>query len=79
MSSLEASEGGDEISDEEIMKRFVTPYMELEDSMALVKKGHIVKMTDDNGKNLEFIVTHVELEGASPEEEAEEGKITFVV
>jgi len=74
LSSLESSEGGDEISDEEIMERFVTPYMELDDKVALVKKGHIVKMTDDNGRNLEFIVTHVELEGSTPEEGAEEGK-----
>jgi hypothetical protein len=71
---LESSEGGDEISDDEIMQRFVTPYTELgDDATALIKRGHVVKMTDDNGKSLEFVVTHVELEGASPEDEAEEG------
>lgn len=76
LASLESSEGGDEITDDEIMERFVTPYTELEgDSVGLVKKGHIVKMTDDNGKSLEFVVTHVELEGMSHEEDAleEEG------
>lgn len=79
LASLESSEGGDEISDDEIMERFVNPYVELNDNVALVKKDHIVKMTDDNGKSLEFVVTHVELEGASPEEEAEEGKSLPVV
>lgn len=70
LASLEASEGGDEISDDEIMERFVTPYTELDDgATALVKRGHVVKMTDDNGKSLEFVVTHVELEGTSPEEQ----------
>lgn len=74
LASLEASEGGDEISDDEIMERFVNPYTELDGNAALIKRGHIVKMTDENGKNLEFVVTHVELEGASPEDETEEGK-----
>jgi len=73
LASLESSEGGDEISDDEIMQRFVTPYTELgDDATALIKRGHVVKMTDDNGKSLEFVVSHVELEGASPEGEAEE-------
>lgn len=77
LSALENSEGGDEISDDEIMERFVTPYTELEDKVALVKRGHLIKMTDDNGKSLEFVVTHVELEGMTPEEdEAEEGNWT---
>ena len=73
LASLESSQGGDEIPDEELMQRFVTPYTELlnDDAVALIKRGHIVKMTDDNGKSLEFVVTHVELDGASPEEEAE--------
>ena len=75
LASLESSDGGDEISDEEIMERFISPYVDLENCSALIKKGHIVKMTDDNGKNLEFMVTHVELEGATPEDELEEGKV----
>jgi translation initiation factor IF-1 len=75
LASLESSEGGDEISDDEIMKRFVNPYLNLDNGTALIKKGHILKMTDDNGKNLEFIVTHVELEGTTPEDELEEGNL----
>lgn len=73
LASLESSEGGDELSDDEIMQRFVTPYTQVEDNVALIKRGHLVKMTDDNGKSLEFVVTHVELEGASPQDEVEEG------
>lgn len=71
LSSLEASEGGDEIGDDEITERFVTPYVNLEedDSDALIKKGHVLTLHDDNNKALDFIVTHVELEGAAEDEE----------
>lgn len=75
LASLESSEG--EILDDEIMERFVTPYLNLEEqeSHSLLKKGHFVTMTDDNGKSLDFVVTHVELEGTDQEDE-EEGKIS---
>jgi formylmethanofuran dehydrogenase subunit D len=77
LQNLEASEG--ELSDEEITERFVAPYLNLEasESCILVKKGHVVKMTDDNGKHLEFMVTHVELEGAEIGEDEEEGTNTY--
>jgi hypothetical protein len=73
LQNLESSEG--ELSDDEITARFITPYLNLEasESGVLVKKGHVVKMTDDNGKHLECMVTHVELEGAEQEDEEEEG------
>jgi translation initiation factor IF-1 len=76
--------GEKDLSDDEIMERFITPYLNLkedEESSFLVKKGHVIKMTDDNGKHLEFIVTHVELEGQQQEEEEqeEEGEKTLFI
>lgn len=71
LNSLAAREGGDGLGDDEIMERFVTPYLNLEDSTALVKKDSVVTITDDNGKKLEFMVTHVELEDASAMPDAE--------
>lgn len=70
LNSLEAGEGGDEISDEELTERFITPYLnvEAEESM-VIKRNHLVTMRDDNGVSLEFMVTHVELESAGDEEE----------
>lgn len=74
VSALEAREGGDEIGDDEIMERFVTPYLNLDESSSLIKKDHILTLVDDNGKKLEFIVTHAEVEGETPEE-GDEGKL----
>lgn len=72
IAALEASEGGDEISDEEIMERFIQPYTEDIDGGALVKKGHVLTLRDENGKKLEVMVSHVDLEGASAKEDEEE-------
>ncbi len=60
LSALEQAEtNGDNIPDEEIERRFLKPYYE---SGGVVKLGHILLMVDENGKKLEFQVTHVELE-----------------
>eukprot|EP00559_Dactyliosolen_fragilissimus_P001370 CAMPEP_0184866006 /NCGR_PEP_ID=MMETSP0580-20130426/20240_1 /TAXON_ID=1118495 /ORGANISM="Dactyliosolen fragilissimus" /LENGTH=917 /DNA_ID=CAMNT_0027365437 /DNA_START=17 /DNA_END=2770 /DNA_ORIENTATION=- len=60
LGALVNSEGGDEIPDEELMDRFVTPYLNLDDEPVIVmKEGNIIAMKDDNGKILEFIVTNV--------------------
>ena len=69
LNSLEASEGGDEIPDEEIQSRFVTPYVE---SMnGLMKKGHIITLRDENGRKLEFLISHIEIGGEKAQEEGE--------
>lgn len=72
LSTLEGIEGGDAISDEELMSRFVTPYFE--SSNGLLKLGHIMELKDENGRRLDFIVSHMEIEGEAltPEEEADE-------
>jgi len=67
--TLEGSEGGDELSDGEVLDRFVRPYTE-SDEKAMVKKGHVLLLRDENGKMLEFVVTHVGL-GDKDEEVAE--------
>jgi len=62
LNNLVNSEGGDEIEDEELMERFVTPYLNIEDDSGVVvaKEGSVVIMVDANGKTLDFIVTHVD-------------------
>lgn len=71
LASLEALEGGDSISDEDINARFIGPY--LEDSGGLLKSGQVLLMKDENGRKLEFLVTNVMIEGASEKvEEASE-------
>lgn len=77
LTSLEAMEGGDEIPDEELLSRFVTPY--LESSSGLLKRGHILLLKDENGRKLEFIVSHLENEGTAPAPESEEDDEDIVV
>ena len=62
LNSLINAEGGDEIEDEELMERFVAPYLNIEDDSGsiIAKEGTVVTMKDDNGKTLDFIVTHVD-------------------
>eukprot|EP00956_Cyclotella_meneghiniana_P035793 scaffold118286_cov76-Cyclotella_meneghiniana.AAC.1 len=57
--SLELSEGGDEISEDEIMSRFLTPYLNMDEGVVVLKKGHTLVLRDDNKKSLEFTVTHL--------------------
>lgn len=68
LQNLSAREGGDEISDEDIMERFIKPYL-ANDATVLIKKDHLLALVDDNGKRLEVMVTHVELEGGEAKEE----------
>ena len=75
LAALEAAEGGDEISDEEIMERFIRPYTE-GDADGLIKKGHILTLRDDNGKMLEVMVSHLDVEGLT--EELTSGKFSYV-
>mmetsp|Transcript_22297 Transcript_22297/g.46874 ORF Transcript_22297/g.46874 Transcript_22297/m.46874 type:complete len:909 (+) Transcript_22297:297-3023(+) len=72
--SLELSEGGDELSEEDIKERFVMPYLNLEESESrvVVKKGHSLILRDDNKKKLEFTVTNLELENDQEEETSED-------
>jgi hypothetical protein len=65
LSSLQALEaGGDSIPDDEIKERFLTPY--LEGSGGLLKQGQMLLLTDENGRKLEFLVSHMECEGDEP-------------
>lgn len=64
LSALEALEkGGDAIPDEEIMKRFITPY--LSESGGFLKRGQVLLLTDDIGRKLEFLVSYMEIDGAA--------------
>jgi hypothetical protein len=68
--ALTALEGGDQIDDKEIQSRFVTPYLESSDR-AVLKKGHLLVLRDENGKRLEFYVSHISIEGDDEEKEVE--------
>ena len=75
MQNLAAREGGDEVSDEQIMERFIKPYLS-NGSDLLIKKGHLLALVDENGKRLEVMVTNVELEGVEAKE-GPEGTWTY--
>ncbi|KAL9189386.1 hypothetical protein ACHAXT_009061 [Thalassiosira profunda] len=68
--ALELSEGGDEVAEEELLERFVAPYLNVEEGGVLAKEGHSLVLTDANGATLEFIVGHLDADGAA-EDEAE--------
>lgn len=71
LDGLVASEGGDEISDEEITERFIKPYTEA--TGGFVKSNSVLTLMDENGKKLDFIVTHVDVGGGGEKEEAAKG------
>lgn len=75
LTSLVALEGGDSIPDEEIETRFVLPYLETEKG-GLLKRGQIVRLVDESGRKLEFLVAHMQLTGAVAEEAA--GEVTKI-
>jgi formylmethanofuran dehydrogenase subunit D len=75
LNSLTAVEGGDELSDEEILQRFVQPYVEnSDDGVAFLKQGHLLSLRDENGKKLDFYVSNIETEeDVAENDEDEEG------
>lgn len=78
MQRLEATENdGDEMEDQVVMDRFLSDYLNLHDdggdkSKVMLKKGHVISVTDENGITLDFIVSHVEMEDQAAHEDAEE-------
>lgn len=77
LAALVSAEGGDEIPEDELLERFIAPYTENRDT-ALIKQGLVLTLRDDNGKKLDFLVSHVLLAGE--EEKEDEGKsMEFVV
>ena len=76
--TLVASEGGDDIEDEELKERFVDNYLNMDAGGDIViKEGNIVSIRDENGKTLEFIISHVG--GEEEDETAEEGMSTYCI
>lgn len=67
--ALESNEGGDELTDEEIKERFIDPYLATDGAM--IKQGHALKLRDENGKALDFMVSFVELKGSAAKSEKE--------
>lgn len=68
LNSLELSEGGDEIAEDELIERFVKPYLDV-DGSAVLKQGHTITLRDDNNKSLDFTVTYLDTEGDVDDEE----------
>jgi len=71
LQDLAASEGGDVLDDDEIMARFVAPYLETSSLSALLKRNHLLTLRDANHKRLEFYVSHVALEKKDDRDEEE--------
>ncbi len=70
LNNLQASEGGDTISDEELLERFIQPYLDTSTEAPITTKlGHILYLKDDNDKTCEFIITHL---GDETEDEEED-------
>jgi hypothetical protein len=69
--ALIASEGGDDIEDDEIQERFIDTYLNLDEDgdSIVIKEGNVIAIRDEDGKELEFIVSHV----GDEEENEEEG------
>ncbi len=68
LTSLDYKEdgGGDGLSDDEVLERFITPYLNLEEDEEggiFLNGGHMLTLKDENGFRLEFKVGHLELEG----------------
>lgn len=76
LNNLINSEGGDEIEDEELKERFIEPYLNLEDDggSVVAKSGSVVTMKDENGRTLDFMISHVD-DG----EEREEGMFRMLI
>jgi transitional endoplasmic reticulum ATPase len=70
LSTLESIEGGDEIPEEDLKARFLTPYFD--SYKGLFKRGQIIEVKDESGRRLELIVSEIEIEGAEPPKETEE-------
>ncbi len=71
--NLVASEGGDDIEDEELKARFIDSYLNLDGDSSgnvVVKQWNVLSIRDENGKTLDFIVSNVS--GANTEAEEEE-------
>ena len=88
--NLELKErGGDEYTDEELVERFVAPYLNLDDDGdgeesggVILKEGHVVVLKDDNGVGLEFMISHLDLIGeddSDADEEVQKGKLISLV
>lgn len=78
LEALVAVEGGDEIADAEIQERFVQPYLDGSGDGVVLKQGHVIRLMDDNGKKLEFMISHMDINGATTatdDQEEEEGAL----
>jgi hypothetical protein len=77
LDSLARREGGDAPDDDALLARFVTPYLDFEASAELIVKAcHTLVLTDDDGRSLDFTVSHLDMseEGESDAEEGAEGQ-----
>ena len=69
LASVEVTEGGDSIPDEEIHDRFIQPY--IDESQGLLKKGQVLTLVDDNGRKLDFLITYMKIDDGKDDEETE--------
>jgi hypothetical protein len=74
LNALISSEGGDELSNDEILDRFVRPYFAgSDDEVQLLKQGHLISLRDESGRRLEFYVTLMEFDESATDDEKADG------
>ena len=77
------SNDDDDVSNEELISRFISPYLESsstddvvndenESVMAIMKEGHVLSLTDDNGNVMEFTIGKLDVDHDENNEDDEE-------
>lgn len=59
----------DDVSDEELISRFITPYLDSstddvdnDEDVAIMKEGHVLTLTDENGSVMEFTIGKLDID-----------------
>ena len=69
----------DDVSNEELISRFITPYLEsstvdvdTDENVAIMKEGHVLSLTDENGSVMEFTIGKLDIDHDENDEDDEE-------
>jgi len=71
--ALESSPGEDELEDEEILQRFLSPFLSSDSEGKVIwKKGHVLWISDENHKMLQFVVSDIQFSSNEKEKKEED-------
>ena len=70
----------DDVSNEELISRFITPYLDYssavdvdtDENVAIMKEGHVLSLTDENGSVMEFTIGKLDIDHDENDEDDEE-------